>query len=143
MQTLVAEILAAWRRADRLTGEYAPGTLKHAAVMAACDQRARLTATSLPRARQARSPRPKPKSCCAHSTIAKTSPNPVHDDGMVLGAARTRGAIADALFRRCPICATMPPCIRSAGWAAARVLSGFRACSTCAPLSGGTQPRRA
>jgi hypothetical protein len=38
MQTLVAEILAAWRRADRLTGEYAPGTLEHAAAVAASDR---------------------------------------------------------------------------------------------------------
>jgi len=36
MQTLVAEILAAWRRADRLTGEYEPGTREHAAAMEAC-----------------------------------------------------------------------------------------------------------
>jgi hypothetical protein len=40
VQTLVAEILAAWRRADRLTSDYAPGTLEHAAAMAASERHA-------------------------------------------------------------------------------------------------------
>jgi hypothetical protein len=38
MQTLVAEILAAWRRADRLTHEHTAGTLEHAAAMEASDR---------------------------------------------------------------------------------------------------------
>ena len=36
MQTLDAEILAAWRRADRLTRELEPGTPDHAAATEAC-----------------------------------------------------------------------------------------------------------
>ncbi len=38
MQTLVAEILAAWRRADRLAGELEPGTPEHAAAATACER---------------------------------------------------------------------------------------------------------
>jgi hypothetical protein len=38
MQTLVAEILAAWRRADRLTHELEPGTPDHAAATEACER---------------------------------------------------------------------------------------------------------
>jgi hypothetical protein len=38
VQTLVAEILAAWRRADRLTHQYAQGTREHAAAEAACER---------------------------------------------------------------------------------------------------------
>jgi hypothetical protein len=36
VQTLVAEILAAWRRADRLSSELEEGTPEHAAAEAAC-----------------------------------------------------------------------------------------------------------
>jgi hypothetical protein len=38
MQTLIAEILAAWRRAERLTNEYAEGSPEHAAAQAACER---------------------------------------------------------------------------------------------------------
>jgi hypothetical protein len=38
MQTLVAEILAAWRRADRLTRELEPGSPDHAAATEACER---------------------------------------------------------------------------------------------------------
>jgi len=38
VQTLVAEILAAWRRADRLTHELEPGTPEHAAATEACER---------------------------------------------------------------------------------------------------------
>ena len=38
MQTLVAEILAAWRRADRLTHDLEPGTPEHAAATSACER---------------------------------------------------------------------------------------------------------
>ena len=38
MQTLVAEILAAWRRADRLTHALEPGTPEHTAAMSACER---------------------------------------------------------------------------------------------------------
>jgi hypothetical protein len=38
MQTLVAEILAAWRRAERLTGTLQEGTPEHAAAQLACDR---------------------------------------------------------------------------------------------------------
>lgn len=36
MQTLIAEILAAWRRAERLSAELEPGTAEHAAASVAC-----------------------------------------------------------------------------------------------------------
>ena len=38
VQTLVAEILAAWRRADRLASEYAEGSPEHAAAQVACER---------------------------------------------------------------------------------------------------------
>jgi hypothetical protein len=38
VQTLVAEILAAWRRAERLTSELDPGSADHAAAQLACDR---------------------------------------------------------------------------------------------------------
>jgi len=38
MQTLVAEILAAWRRAERLTGTLREGTPEHGAAQLACDR---------------------------------------------------------------------------------------------------------
>ncbi len=38
MQTLVAEILAAWRRAERLAGTLDPESLERAAVDRACDR---------------------------------------------------------------------------------------------------------
>jgi hypothetical protein len=38
VQTLVAEILAAWRRADRLSSELPEGTPEHAAALAACER---------------------------------------------------------------------------------------------------------
>ena len=36
MQTLVAQVLAAWRRAERLTDELPADTPEHAAAVAAC-----------------------------------------------------------------------------------------------------------
>ncbi len=38
MQTLVAEILAAWRRAERLTEQLPDATPEHAAAVMACDR---------------------------------------------------------------------------------------------------------
>lgn len=38
MQTLVAEILAAWRRAERLAGTLEPGSHERAAVDLACER---------------------------------------------------------------------------------------------------------
>ena len=38
MQTLVAEILAAWRRAERLASSLEPGTPEHDAVQRACER---------------------------------------------------------------------------------------------------------
>lgn len=38
VQTLVAEILAAWRRAERLSSELEPGTIDHAAAAEACER---------------------------------------------------------------------------------------------------------
>jgi hypothetical protein len=38
MQTLVAEILAAWRRAERLATELPPGTSEHTAAVTACER---------------------------------------------------------------------------------------------------------
>ena len=38
MQTLVAEILAAWRRAERLVRELPEGTPEHAAALDACQR---------------------------------------------------------------------------------------------------------
>ena len=38
MQTLIAEILAAWRRAERLSRELRPGTPEQAAALAACQR---------------------------------------------------------------------------------------------------------
>jgi hypothetical protein len=38
VQTLVAEILAAWRRADRLSNELPDGTPEHAAALSACER---------------------------------------------------------------------------------------------------------
>lgn len=38
MQTLVAEILAAWRRAERLTHDLEPGSPDHAAAISACER---------------------------------------------------------------------------------------------------------
>lgn len=38
MQTLVAEILAAWRRAERLSQALPAGTPEHDAAVAACDR---------------------------------------------------------------------------------------------------------
>jgi hypothetical protein len=38
VQTLVAEILAAWRRADRLSSELPDGSPEHDAALAACER---------------------------------------------------------------------------------------------------------
>lgn len=38
MQTLVAEILAAWRRAERLSSELPPGSPEQVAALAACQR---------------------------------------------------------------------------------------------------------
>jgi hypothetical protein len=38
MRTLVAEVLAAWRRAERLSAELAEGTPEHAAAQSACQR---------------------------------------------------------------------------------------------------------
>lgn len=38
MRTLVAEVLAAWRRAERLAGELPPGTAEQAAAQLACER---------------------------------------------------------------------------------------------------------
>jgi hypothetical protein len=38
VRTLVAEILEAWRRAERLVAELTPGTPEHAAAMLAIDR---------------------------------------------------------------------------------------------------------
>jgi hypothetical protein len=38
MQTLVAEILAVWRRAERLSESLEPGTPQHAAAQLACER---------------------------------------------------------------------------------------------------------
>ena len=38
MQTLVAEILAAWRRAERLTEQLPAGSAEHAAAQRACER---------------------------------------------------------------------------------------------------------
>jgi hypothetical protein len=38
MQTLVAEVLAAWRRAERLANELPPGSLEQRAAAAACER---------------------------------------------------------------------------------------------------------
>jgi hypothetical protein len=38
VQTLVAEILAAWRRAERLAEQLEPGTVDQAAAQLACDR---------------------------------------------------------------------------------------------------------
>jgi hypothetical protein len=38
VQTLVAEILAAWRRADRLASELPAGTPEHEAALLACER---------------------------------------------------------------------------------------------------------
>ena len=38
MRTLVAEILAAWRRAERLAGELEEGTAEHDAAVLACER---------------------------------------------------------------------------------------------------------
>ena len=38
MQTLVAEILAAWRRAERLSEQLPPGTPEHDAAQRACER---------------------------------------------------------------------------------------------------------
>ena len=38
MQKLVAEIMAAWRRAERLAGELPEGSPEHAAAQRACDR---------------------------------------------------------------------------------------------------------
>jgi hypothetical protein len=38
MRTLVAEVLAAWRRAERLTAELPAGTPEHAAALDACER---------------------------------------------------------------------------------------------------------
>lgn len=38
MKTLVAEILAAWRRAERLTDELPDATPEHAAALMACER---------------------------------------------------------------------------------------------------------
>jgi hypothetical protein len=38
MQKLVAEVLAAWREADRVAAEYAPGTTDHLAALEAVER---------------------------------------------------------------------------------------------------------
>jgi hypothetical protein len=38
MQTLVAEVLAAWRRAERLSNDLPPGSIEQLAALAACDR---------------------------------------------------------------------------------------------------------
>src|SRR5215210_3689667 len=38
VQTLVAEILAAWRRAERLSSELEPGSVDHAVALEACER---------------------------------------------------------------------------------------------------------
>jgi hypothetical protein len=38
MQSLVAQVLAAWRNAERLTNELPPATAEHAAASAACER---------------------------------------------------------------------------------------------------------
>ncbi len=42
MQTLVAEILAAWRRAERLSHELPEGSAEQVAAMAACEKLKRI-----------------------------------------------------------------------------------------------------